>query len=121
MSVRRIQAYKYELMPSGEQQHNMRRFAGSCRFVFNKALALETANHAAGNKFIRYVEMANMLPLWKNEFAWLRESPSQALQHADQRTTRRFLSRPIHKHCPMRARIAARRPNRSPIGVSTIE
>jgi putative transposase len=50
--------------------------------VFNKALALETANHAAGNKFIRYVEMANMLPLWKNEFAWLSESPSQALQHA---------------------------------------
>jgi hypothetical protein len=26
--------------------------------------------------------MANMLPLWKNEFAWLSESPSQALQHA---------------------------------------
>jgi putative transposase len=50
MSVRRIQAYKYELMPSGEQQHDMRRFAGSCRFVFNKALALQTANHAAGNK-----------------------------------------------------------------------
>jgi Helix-turn-helix domain len=36
MSVRRIQAYKYELMPGGEQQHDMRRFAGSCRFVFNK-------------------------------------------------------------------------------------
>ncbi|MFA7581181.1 MAG: helix-turn-helix domain-containing protein, partial [Castellaniella sp.] len=23
-------------MPTGEQQRNMRRFAGSCRFVFNK-------------------------------------------------------------------------------------
>jgi putative transposase len=92
MSVRRIQAYKYELMPSGEQQHDMRRFAGSCRFVFNKALALETANHAAGNKFIRYVEMANMLPLWKNEFAWLRESPSQALQHALKNLDRAFVN-----------------------------
>jgi putative transposase len=82
MSVRRIQAYKYELMPTGDQQRHMRRFARSCRFVFNKALGLQTANHAAGNKFIRYVEMANMLPIWKSEFAWLRQSPSQALQHA---------------------------------------
>ena|ERR1700728_2476308 len=72
------------LMPSGDQQRHMRGFAGSGRFVFNKALALQTAHHAAGNKFIfiRYVEMANMLPLWKSEFRWLRESPSQALQHA---------------------------------------
>ena len=40
----------------------MLRFAGACRFMFNKALALQTANHAAGNKFIREVEMANLLP-----------------------------------------------------------
>ena len=50
----RLQAYKYELLSSGDQQRDMRRFAGAWRFVFNKALALETANHAAGNKFIRY-------------------------------------------------------------------
>lgn len=30
-------SFKYELMPTGEQQRNMRRFAGSCRFVFNNA------------------------------------------------------------------------------------
>ena len=34
-------AFKYELMPTGEQRRDMRRFAGSCRFVFNKALALQ--------------------------------------------------------------------------------
>jgi len=94
MSVRRIQAYQYELMPSGDQQRHMRGFAGSCRFVFNKALALQTAHHAAGNKFIfiRYVEMANMLPLWKSEFRWLRESPSQALQHALKNLDRAFVN-----------------------------
>jgi hypothetical protein len=27
-------------------------------------------------EFIRYVEMANLLPTWKSEFPWLRESPS---------------------------------------------
>ena len=37
--MERIQAFKFELRPNGEQQRLMRRFAGSCRFVFNKALA----------------------------------------------------------------------------------
>jgi putative transposase len=39
--VERLQAYKFELMPNGQQQNDMSRFAGSCRFVFNKALALQ--------------------------------------------------------------------------------
>lgn len=42
--MQRLQAFKYELMPDGEQQRDMRRFAGSCRFVYNKALALQK-NH----------------------------------------------------------------------------
>jgi len=90
MAMLRLQAFKYELMPTGEQQRKMRRFAGSCRFVFNTALALQTANHEAGNKFIRYVEMANLLPAWKSEFAWLRDSPSQALQHTLKNLDRAF-------------------------------
>jgi putative transposase len=88
--MQRLQAFKYELMPDGNQQRDMRRFTGSCRFVFNKALALQKANHEAGNKFIRYVEMANQLPAWKSEFAWLKESPSQALQHALKNLDRAF-------------------------------
>jgi putative transposase len=82
--MQRLQAYKYELMPNGEQQRDMRRFSGSCRFVYNKALALQKENHETGNKFIGYVAMAAKLPVWKREKGteWLKDSPSQALQHA---------------------------------------
>ena len=82
--MERLQAFKFELQPNGEQAQQMRRFAGSCRFVFNKALALQKENHEAGNKFIGYVAMAANLPVWKCEtgFEWLKDSPSQALQHA---------------------------------------
>ena len=59
--MKRLQAYKYELQPNGEQQRLMRRFAGSCRFVFNKGLAIQKANHEAGGKFIGYVAMAKHL------------------------------------------------------------
>ena len=52
--MKRLQAYKFELMPNGEQIRAMRRFAGSCRFVYNKALArnILAAGHAvlANNK-----------------------------------------------------------------------
>ena len=82
--MQRLQAFKYALKPDGEQQRNLRRYAGSCRFVYNKALALQQANHAAGESFISYVTMAAWLPLWKRElgFVWLKDAPSQALQHA---------------------------------------
>jgi putative transposase len=35
--MQRLQAYKFAVIPSGGQQRQMRAFAGSCRFVFNKA------------------------------------------------------------------------------------
>ncbi len=82
--MQRLQAFKYELMLDGEQARDMRRFAGSCRFVYNKALALQKENHEAGNKFIGYVAMAKHLTGWRNgvETPWLKEAPCHPLQHA---------------------------------------
>lgn len=82
--MQRLQAYKYELMPDGEQERDMRRFAGSCRFVYNKALAMQKGNHEAGNKFIGYVAMAKHLTGWRNgaETPWLKDAPCHPLQHA---------------------------------------
>ena len=81
--MRRIQAYRFELKPNGEQQRKMRRFAGSCRFVYNKALALQKESYTADNKAIfSYVGLANLLPAWKEEIPWLSDSPSQVLQQA---------------------------------------
>lgn len=64
--MKRRQAYQFEAMENGCRQHSARRFAGACRFVFNKALALQEQNYKAGGKFIRYEEMARHLIAWKN-------------------------------------------------------
>ena len=56
--MQRLQAFKYELRPNGEQRRHMGRFAGSRRFVYNKALALQKAHYEAGGTFIGYVAMA---------------------------------------------------------------
>ena len=82
--MQRLQAFKYELMPDGAQERQMARFAGVCRFVYNKALALQQANHQAGGKFIGYVAMAKHLTAWRNssETPWLADAPVHPLQHA---------------------------------------
>ena len=45
--MQRLQAYKYELIPNGEQDRHMRRFAGARRFVYNKALDIQKTNVSA--------------------------------------------------------------------------
>ena len=82
--MQRLQAFKFELCPNGEQERDMRRFAGACRFVFNKALALQQDNHRTGGKFIGYVAMAKHLTAWRNESEtpWLKDAPVHPLQHA---------------------------------------
>ncbi|HHT77567.1 MAG TPA: helix-turn-helix domain-containing protein, partial [Clostridiaceae bacterium] len=42
-----LQAYKFELMPNGEQHRQMSRFAGTCRYVYNRALAVQQESHKA--------------------------------------------------------------------------
>ncbi|MFC2991348.1 helix-turn-helix domain-containing protein [Halomonas tibetensis] len=46
--MQRLQAFKYELMPNGEQVRKMRQFAGMARFVFNRGLALQKVRFEAG-------------------------------------------------------------------------
>ena len=62
----------------------MRRFAGACRFVFNRALALQNENHEAGNKYVSYTKMASWLIEWKShpDTQWLKDTPSQPLQQS---------------------------------------
>ncbi|MFZ3289791.1 MAG: transposase, partial [Telluria sp.] len=80
----RLQAYKFELMPDGEQLRCMRRFAGSCRFVYNKALAMQKESHEAGNKFIGYAGLCKALTGWRNgqDTPWLKDAPCHPLQQA---------------------------------------
>ncbi|MFQ6284260.1 RNA-guided endonuclease InsQ/TnpB family protein [Yersinia enterocolitica] len=82
--MKRLQAFKFRLRPDGQQEREMRCFAGACRFVFNRALALQNEEHEAGNKYISYTKMTSWLVEWKNasETQWLKDAPSQPLQQS---------------------------------------
>jgi len=91
--MKRLQAYKFRLKTNGHQSRQMSRFAGSCRFVFNHALAWQNDQYQADQSFkFSYVTMANQLPEWKSQYAWLKDSPSQALQQSLKDLERSFKS-----------------------------
>ena len=80
--MKRLQAFKFEARPNGKQQRQMRRFAGSCRFVFNRALALQKVRYESGEKKLGYAGLCKELAAWKQatETEWLALAPSQSLQ-----------------------------------------
>jgi len=80
--MQRLQAFRYALRPDGEQVRRMRRFAGSCRFVFNKALALQKERYERGEKNLGYAGLCKQLTAWRGEAetAWLADAPTHPLQ-----------------------------------------
>ena len=82
--MRRFQAFKYELMPTGEQKRKMHSFAGACRFVFNKALALQKEHYEQEEKKLDYAGLCRLLTEWRNssETTWLADAPVHPLQQS---------------------------------------
>ncbi len=68
----------------------MRRFAGSCRVVFNEALSLQMARYDAGEKKLSYAGLCKELTKWRNGepmpcgrvAPWLADAPVHPLQQA---------------------------------------
>jgi len=82
--VKRLQAFKFELRPNGTQRRQMRRFAGSCRFVYNKGLAVQKARFEAGETKLTYAGLCKLLTQWRSETetGWLKDAPTHPLQQA---------------------------------------
>ena len=78
----RLQAFKFELRPNGQQLRNLRQFAGSCRLVYNKALALNIERYEKKEKRLGYAGLCALLPNWKMEHQFLSNVPAQALQQS---------------------------------------
>ena len=77
------QAFKFELIPNGEQIRRIKQFCGCARFVFNKALDGQKQAYEADNQTkFSYTKIANQLTGWKKTFTWLKDCHSQVLQQS---------------------------------------
>lgn len=78
-----LKAFKFELIPNGEQIRKIKQFCGCSRFVFNRALAYQNEQYEADKSFkFSYNKIANLLPEWKRELTWLKDCHSQVLQQS---------------------------------------
>ena len=76
-------AFKFEIVPNGEQIRKMKQFCGCARFVFNRALAWQKERYEQDNSVkFSYTKIANLLPHWKKELIWLKDCHAQVLQQS---------------------------------------
>lgn len=76
-----LKAYKYRIYPSKKQKTLLAKHFGCCRFIYNWALEQKIKYYQDNQKGISIFELANKLPdLKKNDYPWLKEVNSQALQ-----------------------------------------
>lgn len=82
--MKRQQAFRFELRPDGTQGRRLRQFAGACRFVYNRALALQKERYTQGEKKLGYAGLCKELTVWRNsaETAWLADAPAHPLQQS---------------------------------------
>ncbi|MBO0857416.1 MAG: helix-turn-helix domain-containing protein, partial [Chloracidobacterium sp.] len=79
--MKRIQAFKFELMPSGEQERVCAASLISRRFVYNEAPDLRIKRHKRGEKNLSYAGLCKELTGWRNASTthWLADSPIHTL------------------------------------------
>lgn len=74
-------AYKYRLLPSGEQKKTLNKWMGACRFVFNLGLEVKkTAWESAKVNVSAYDLMKQLTELKRTECKWLAECCAQCLE-----------------------------------------
>ncbi|MCK9567760.1 transposase [Candidatus Pacearchaeota archaeon] len=78
-----LKAFKYRIYPNSSQQEELARAFGSCRFLYNKALEYKKLIYESEKKSVSYNDLATVFfKDLKEEFDWLKETPSQALQQS---------------------------------------
>ena len=74
--------FRFELRARPGELRQARRIAGACRWVWNRALAIQKQAMDQGAKRPRYLDLASQLTAWRNspETSWLKQAPIHPLQ-----------------------------------------
>lgn len=82
MEIRK--AYQFRLEPNQAFRQQFQQFSGSCRFVWNKSLALQKERLEQQEKIYSYTDLASQLKEWKQEAPtyFLKSIHSQILQQS---------------------------------------
>jgi putative transposase len=104
MQIRK--GYKYRLKTNRTTGTQFVRFAGACRFVWNKILALNEGRYRAGVPRLSYNDAAALVAWWKEseECGWLKHVHSQVLQQCLKDLERAYANLFAGRTAPPRSR-----------------
>ena len=74
-------SYKFRIYPNKEQQIQIQKTFGCCRFVYNFFLNRRMNAYAENKETIRFYQCSRELTKLKQEFSWLQEPDKWALQN----------------------------------------
>lgn len=77
-----LKAYKYRIFPTEDQKNQLQRYFGVSRLVYNLGLETKTTAYASRKKSISKYDLIKQLPELKREFEYIKDCPSQVLQHS---------------------------------------
>jgi putative transposase len=82
--MRLLKAYRFRLEPTPTVAREMGRVAGCCRFVFNRALALQKGRFESKEKHLGYAALCTELTGWRHapDTKFLAAAPIHPLQQA---------------------------------------
>ena len=73
-------AFLYRIYPNKQQKEIIAKTFGSCRFVYNKYLAMRIDKYKESKESLSYIQCANDMKQLKSELEWLKEVDSTSLQ-----------------------------------------
>lgn len=79
-----LRTYEYRIYPNKSQEVQIAKQFGCCRVVYNKTLALRKETYETTQKHLSKYDLIKEITKWKKQedFSWLNEVNSQALQQA---------------------------------------
>ena len=80
--MNRKRGLRVRIYPNVEQAAQVDRTIGACRFVFNKMLEVQRKVYKRRGEHLSTYDMQKLLTKMKNQYPWLRDADSKALQAA---------------------------------------
>ena len=79
-----MRAFRYEVIPRGDQESLMGQYAGAARAVYNAGLQMQRTRYRMGGSNLSYAALCKELTACRRtpELSWLREIPIHPLQQA---------------------------------------
>lgn len=86
-----VKVVKVRLYPTIQQKESLAKAFGSCRWLWNRFLALTNETYKQTGKDLSRYDLQKQLPSLKKEYEWLTETYSQCLQVVCLNLSRSFI------------------------------